>query len=316
MNFLKKDFTKRMNWVCHHAHLDKSRIISPKRLDIANSHMENKWDLMKDIKINYTNQDVYNRMNETVISITKQGCYKIRTFIDVDSTVGLLCIHEAHKLKTNWARFGVTIQLATQPLEGLAGNETNIKLFEDATNICDIVGCLPSRDRDIGKFDEHLDIVFSRAQKLGKPVEAHLDQLNTPNQNETEIFCNFVEKYNYQGKARSIHSISLSCHSLEKQKHIAERLSDLDIGVIICPSAAISMTQETNYLAPIHNSIAPLKILLDSDVDVGLGIDNIQDLFMPLCDGNLEFELRLLAEVTRIYDLDILKKIAENNMGF
>ena len=37
---------------------------------------------------------------------------------------------------------------------------------------------------------------------------------------------------------------------------------------------------------------------------------------MPLCDGDLNFELRLLAEATRIYNIDVLEKIAENTMGF
>ena len=186
--------------------------------------------------------------------------------------------------------------------------------YEKATKITDIVGCLPSRDYD--HFDEHLDIAFSTAKRLGKPIEAHLDQLNIPIENETERFCDFVEKYEYQGKARAIHSISLACQPIEKQKEIAIRLIQLNIGVVVCPSAAISMTQHSNYNAPIHNSIAPIKILDEAGVNVGLGIDNINDLFMPLCDGNLNFELRLLAEASRIYDIEILEKIAQNNMGF
>ena len=47
-----------------------------------------------------------------------------------------------------------------------------------------------------------------------------------------------------------------------------------------------------------------------------LGVDNILDLFMPMCDGDLQFELRLLSESARIYDPDILSKICNNNMGF
>ena len=64
------------------------------------------------------------------------------------------------------------------------------------------------------------------------------------------------------------------------------------------------------------NSIAPVQILHEAGVNIGLGIDNINDLFMPLCDGNLTFELRLLAEATRIYNIDFLEKIAKNKMGF
>ena len=76
----------------------------------------------------------------------------------------------------------------------------------------------------------------------------------------------------------------------------------------MCPSAAISMTQHNEYNSPIHNSIAPIKVLLENEVNVGLGIDNIEDIFVPFCDGDLEFELRLLAEAERIYDPEILKK--------
>lgn len=301
-------------WVCHHAHIDKSQIISKKLLDKTNNHMCDKWYIMKDLKKQYTRTSIYNRMNKTIQGIVSQNCNHIRTFIDVDKTVNLMCIEESLKIKDLWANKGVTIQLATQPLEGLAGKSENIRLFEKAADMCDIVGCLPSVDKT--RSEEHLDIAFRTAERLNKPIEAHLDQLNIPSENETETFCKFVDKYDYRGKARCIHSISLACKQIEEQKDIAQYLSKLDIGVIICPSAAISMTQHSEYVSPIHNSIAPLKILLDSGVNVGLGIDNINDLFMPFCDGNLEFELRLLAESTRYYDLDVLHKIGQNKMGF
>ena len=76
------------------------------------------------------------------------------------------------------------------------------------------------------------------------------------------------------------------------------------------------MTQHSECYSPIHNSIAPIKLLLDNDVNVALGIDNIEDIFMQFCDGDLTFELRLLAESTRIYYPHILRKNATNNIGF
>lgn len=83
-------------------------------------------------------------------------------------------------------------------------------------------------------------------------------------------------------------------------------LKKLDIGIIVCPSAAVSMVQHTELTSPIHNSIAPIHDLLNAGVEIGMGVDNIHDIFMPFCDGDLQFELRLLAEVTRIYDPEIL----------
>jgi len=274
--------------------------------------MKEKWVLMRDIKQGYTEQDLYNRMNKTVRRIVGQNCRHVRTFIDTDSIVGLQCVHVANKVKTHWAKKGVTVQLATQPLEGLETDE-DIALFEEAAEMVDIVGCLPGRDTDPEK---HLDIAFSTATKLGKDVEAHLDQCNVPEEKETELFCDMVERYNYQGLARGIHMISLACQPQSYQRAIAKRLAALNIGLIVCPSAAMSMTQHSEKDAPIHNSIAPLPLLLEEGVSIGLGIDNIEDIFMPFCDGDIVFEMRLLAESQRLYDPNVLEKIMTNPMGF
>ena len=304
--------TKNINWICHHLHIDKSKTITPKLLDESLKHMKAKWFIMRDIKKNYTEEELENRMLDTTKLLVKQGCKKMRTFIDVDNIVGLDCLHVANKVKKYWKNNDVELQIGTQLLEGLEQKQ-NIELFNEASNYVDFIGCLPSRDNNPEK---HLDIVFSKAQELNLDVEAHLDQLNVPIEKETEMFCDFVEKYDYQGKSRAVHSISLACHPLDYQNKIAKRLAKLDIGVIVCPSAAISMTQHNEYNSPIHNSIAPIKVLLENEVNVGLGVDNIEDIFVPFCDGDLEFELRLLAEAERIYDPEILKKIASNNMGF
>ena len=304
--------TKNIQFTCHHLHIDKSSTVTPELLHESQVHMKEKWILMRDIKKKYTKDDLKRRMMETTTNIVNQGCIKIRSFIDIDHIVKLNGLEAAIEVKKYWKTKGVELQLGTQPLEGLETQE-NIDLFNEAAPKVDFIGCLPSRDKSPST---HLDIVFSKAKELNKPVEAHLDQCNIPTEKETELFCDFVEKYNYQGKARAIHIISLSCHPHEYQKKIAKRLASLDIGVIVCPSAAISMTQHSEYSSPVHNSIAPVKVLTDNDVNVALGIDNIEDIFMPFCDGNLVFELRLLAEACRIYDPKILIKIATNRIGF
>jgi len=267
---------------------------------------------MREIKKKYADFELYERMHSSILNLYQQNCRNMRTFIDVDQIVKLNAINVALMNKNYWARHGVKLQIGPQPLEGL---ETlrNVELFENASLMSDFVGCLPSRDR---WPENHLDIAFTTARRYNKPVEAHIDQCNIPTETESELFCKYVEKYNYQGKARMIHCVSLSCHSLEYQNEIAKRMKKNDIGVIICPSAAISMTQHSEFNAPIHNSLGPVEVLLKNGVSVGLGIDNIEDIFMPFCDGNFEFELRLLAEATRIYDPDLLLKIVNNKMGF
>lgn len=301
-----------IKWACHHLHIDKSNTVSKSLLYETQVHMKEKWILMNDIKKNYNEKTLKDNMLKTTNNLVLQGCNYMRTFIDIDDIVKLKPLNYALDLKKYWKTKNVTLQIGTQLLNGLQTQE-NIDLFYKASKKVDFIGCLPSRDPDP---KEHLNIVFNKAKELNLPIEAHLDQCNLPFEKETELFCDFVEKFNYQGKARAIHSISLACHPLNYQKKIAKRLKNLDIGVIVCPSAAISMTQHSQFNSPIHNSIAPIKVLLEENVNIALGVDNIKDIFMPFCDGDLNFELRLLAEAERIYNPDVLINIATNKMGF
>ena len=293
-----------------HCHLDKSNVINGNILRQSNVHMQEKWVLMRDIKRNYTETCIQNRMESTILSMKNQGVNLVRSFIDVDQTVGLMCWNQAKILKKKHNTHNFKIEIGVQPLEGFSTSE-NVALYEKACESADFVGCLPSIDGI--ESDLHLDIAFTIAKKLGLPVEAHLDQLNTPYEDETSNFIDFVEMYEYQGKANAVHCVSVSKKPPIEIYDIAERLYMNDVGVIVRPSAAISMKQFRDDVGHISNSIAPIDIFANHGVKVGIGSDNINDIFMPLCDGNMIFELRLLAEACRIYDIEILQKIAENH---
>ena len=66
-------------------------------------------------------------------------------------------------------------------------------------------------------------------------------------------------------------------------------------------------------MAPIHNAITPVDELLEHDLVVAIGSDNIHDVYKPFADGDMMFELRLLLEACKIYDVDQLVKIATTN---
>ena len=62
--------------------------------------------------------------------------------------------------------------------------------------------------------------------------------------------------------------------------------------------------------APLHNSIAPYVKLRDAGVRCYLGVDNVHDLFMPMVDGDIWTEARMLMESTRFYDIDAVAEWA------
>lgn len=291
-----------------HAHFDKSNVVTPNILQQAQKEsMQEKWDSYNKIKADYTYDTVYLRAEKCVHTFIKQKAPILRTFADADSVIGQMCVDALLKLKEDYQDI-IAIEVAVQPIQGL-DLKSDYDAYYTACKKADYIGGLPSRDKDP---KEHLYKLFEISSTLNKPLDVHVDQLNSPQEKETQLLLDVKKEFSLTTKVNAVHSISLSCHPEHYQQIIAKRLAEENVGVIICPSAALSMKPLKTFIAPIHNSIAPLQVLIDNKVEVALGIDNIHDLYMPLVDGDMWFECRLLMEATRCYDLDLISTIATN----
>ena len=298
-DFFLKEIRKKGGFSCYHAHFDKAYLTNPKIFKKSQSSLQEKWDMYREFKLNYTEEDLIFRMSKCVDNMISQGVKYNRTFVDSDGIVGQKCIDASIKIKNKYID-KVKIDIAIQPLEGLESKESMYNFIE-ACSKADYIGGLPDRDSSPAK---HIDLIFDLASRTNKPVDIHVGQNNLPDEKETEMVLDKIIEHNLKQKVSLVHCISLACQDESYIRNQAKRMKLLDVDVIVCPSAAISMKQNNSITSYIHNSIAPVSILLEEGVNVKLGIDNIEDLFMPLVDGDLWFETRLLMESTRIYDFD------------
>jgi adenosine deaminase len=296
---------------CYHAHFDKAYLISMKNLKLSQMDMQKKWELYRYLKENYTYEDLIERISRGVEAMRHQGVTHCRTHIDADSTVKLLPLQAALEVRERY-QGQISLEIAVQPLQGVLDRESR-EYFVQACERADVIGGLPSRDRPTP--EKHLDFIMSLARDLDKRVDVHIDQENNPDENETELLALKTIEHGLEGRVTGIHAISLSSKSEREQERIMGLLKAAGIGLIICPSAAISMKQ-LDKVAPLHNSIAPVPRLLHHHIPVYLGVDNVHDLFMPLVDGDIWFESRLLMEACRFYDLERVAAIACDRSGF
>lgn len=271
--------------------------------------MQKKWYLYRYLKENYTFDDLYARMSRCVDNLLAQGCSYTRTMVDADSIVKMLCMDVALEVKKAYAD-RIQIDIGVQPLEGVVNPDAR-KFVQAACERADFVGGLPSRDRP--QPEKHLDIILSLAKSLNKPVDVHVDQENNPDESETELLALKTIEFGLEGRVFGVHAISLAAKHPVEQDRIINVVKDAGLGIICCPSAALSM-KSLDRAAPLHNSIAPVPKLLDAGVPVYLGVDNIADLFMPLVDTDMWFESRLLMEACRYYELDPVADIATRRL--
>jgi cytosine/adenosine deaminase-related metal-dependent hydrolase len=313
---LKREFlrlvTARGGFACHHAHFDKAYLISPSNLKLGQVDMQAKWKLYRYLKESYTREDLTERIERAIRKMIGQGVTKCRTFVDADATVGQLPIDVALEARERYAD-RIRVQIAVQPLQGVLEPETR-REFEAACAKADVIGGLPSRDRP--QPERHLDIVFGIAKDLDKPVDVHVDQENNPAEVETELLALKTVEHGLEGRTRAVHAISLAAHDERYQERVIALCRDAGVHFIVCPSAALSMRQRADLSAPVHNSIAPVPKLLEAGIGVSLGVDNIYDLFMPVVDGDMWFECRMLMESCRFYDLAAVADMATSEEGF
>lgn len=295
----------------HHAHYDKAYLISPENLKLGQVDMQKKWELYKYLKESYTHEDLVERISRAVESAIAQGITHSRTFLDADDTVKLLPMEAALEVREKY-KDRINLEFAVQPLQGVLEPETR-KWYVKACELADVVGGLPSKDRPTP--EKHLDFILSLAKDLGKPVDVHIDQENNPDEDETELLALKTIEHGMEGRVRGVHAISLAAKFPREQDRICKTVKDAGMQILVCPSAALSMKPHLKS-APIHNSIAPVVRLLEHDIDVAMGIDNIADLFMPVVDGDMWFECRALMETCRFYDLETVAKLACNKSGF
>jgi cytosine/adenosine deaminase-related metal-dependent hydrolase len=267
--------------------------------------MQKKWEIYRYLKENYTYDDLVERISRGLETMIEQGVTYCRTMVDADSTVGLLPVTAAMEVKKRYAG-RITFEVGVQPLQGVL-DPASYEQYAEACALADYCGGLPSRDRP--RPEAHLDIILDLAKRLGKSVDVHVDQENNPLENETELLAAKTIEHGMQGRVYGVHAISLGAKDEREQDRIIAKILEADMGIIVCPSAALSM-QRLPMTAPLHNSIAPFPRLHQAGVRCYLGIDNIHDLFMPMVDGDIWTECRVLMEACRFYDINAVARWA------
>jgi len=297
-------------WINCHAHIDRAYTITPERFELFLRPRSEKWALNDELRINSTVDQIYDRMARAVERLLEQGVVALASYIDVDGLVKDKAILAAIRLRERYGK-EMTIKFLNQSSHGLFNTEKESrKWFEIGAEFVDILGGLPKADQ--GREEEYFDIVLTTAKRLGKMAHIHVDELNLPEERETEILAAKVIEHGMQGKVTGIHGISLNCRPLSERKRIYALMKKAGLAMIACPVSWMN-ERRSEELSPIHNPVTPVDELIPAGITVGIGSDNIADIWMPYNDADMWLDLRALLELARYYDVDELVKIATIN---
>lgn len=301
------DISNSGGFVNSHAHFDRAYTVDRDLMSLTKNHLFEKWHLIDEMKKNRSAKEYALGISKAIEMQKFYGTSAACTFIDIDPIVKHKALDGAISACNDNQDF--ILKIACQTLKGILNRDTS-DLIEDRIFDIDIIGSLPAADK--GREAEHLDKVMEMARSYNKMVHVHVDQLNSPSEKETEMLCRKTIQWGMEGKVTAVHSISLAAHPKKYRKEVYKMAQDANMMFITCPTAWIDHPR-TEDLVPFHNAITPVDELLDYGLTVAIGSDNIHDIYKPYSNGDMFAELRFLLEACKIYDTDILKKIAVDN---
>lgn len=301
-------------WVNAHAHIDRAFILDEENFKLTDDTLMEKWAYPDKYKASASIDLIYSNMERAVKDLLAQGGTALGSYIDVDPVIQDKAIHAAKRLRENYGD-KLELKFINQVVKGVIDPEAR-KWFEIGAEFVDFVGGLP--EKDAGHEAEHLDILFEAAKKNGgKPLHVHVDQLNLPEQRDTELLLKKTIEHSYQGKVVAVHSISVGSQPKAYRQELYKKMKDSGIMVIACPTAWIDNSWiaglDVDTVGPIHNSVTPVKEMLAAGLTVAIGTDDIQDIYKPYTDGDMWTELRFLLEAQRLYNPEPLAEIATTN---
>ena len=270
----------------------------------------------------YEPERLYERMNHWLDLLEEAGTTRAATVVDVTADRVRLSAFEVFKRLRQERKGRLTLEIgAYSPLGFVDSEPERWELIEQAAPDADFIGSLPERDDQnaypdhIG-YKEHCRRVIDLAYRLQKPVHVHVDQRNEPSDAGSEMLLDVLDEF---GASKSgseepwvwmVHLISPSTYSQERFDALVKRMVAHHVGVICCPSAAISMRQFRPVQTPTYNSIARILDLLAAGIPVRVGSDNMCDVTSPAGTPDLMAEIYVLCNAMRFYDLRINAKLA------
>lgn len=293
-----------------HAHLDRAFTVTPHDMILTTHPLTEKWGLVDEVKKNSSEEDYYQRICYALAHQKSKGVTSVVSFIDIDSVAEFRAIRGAVRAKQYGKEIGVDLYLASQTLKGVVSNYSR-RLLETCLTEgwLDVIGSLPKADFNT---DRHLDTVCSMARAARLPLHVHIDQNNTPTEKETEQLALKTIQFGMEGQVVGVHGISLACHKKAYRQRVYNMCKDAGLKFISCPTAWLDHPRNETPM-PFHNALTPVDEMIANGLCVALGSDNIHDIYKPFSDGDMMTELRVLLEGNKIYDPEVLFRIATIN---
>jgi cytosine deaminase len=262
----------------------------------------NAIELAARVKEKYNESWILENARKALKLAAVNGVTHIRAFADVDSKAKLEGVKALIKAREEFKNV-VEVQVVAFPQDGVVKEAGAYDLMKQAMDLgADVVGGIPWIELTEEDEQKHIDLMFEIAKAYNKDVSMLVDDAGDPGLRTLEMLAVKTIKEGWFGRTLAHHARAMALYPEPYFQKVVSLLKKAQMGVLSDP-----------HTGPLH---ARVRDLLDSDVLVMFGQDDISDAYYPYGRNNM-LEVLFLAshilwmttrsDMEKMYDMITVK---------
>jgi len=288
-----------------HIHLDTTMSAGEPRWNMSGTLFEGIecWSERKEM---LTLEDVKRRAKKALEWQIANGIQFVRTHCDV-TDLELTALKALIEVREEMKEF-VEIQIVAFPQEGILSYEGGLELLEKALVMgADVVGAIPhfeyQRDWGVDSIRKAVDL----AVKYDKMMDVHCDEIDDEQSRFLEVLASEAWKKGIGHRVTASHTTAMGCYNDPYTYKLFRLLKESKVNFVANPLVNIHLGGRFDTY-PKRRGVTRVKELLEADINVAFGHDDIFDPWYPMGNGNMLQVLHMGLHVCHIMGYEEIKK--------
>lgn len=228
--------------------------------------------------------DVKERAIQTLKKQASHGVQFVRSHVDVTdpSLTALKALLEVREEVKDF----MDLQLIAFPQEGILSFPNGKELMEKAVLMgVDGVGGIPHYEFNRQYGDDSIDFLVDLAKRYDRLVDVHCDEIDDPNSRHLEVLTTLAYESGLKNKVTASHTVSLGSVNDAYAYKLMRVLKMADINMVANPLVNMHLGGRFDTY-PKRRGMTRVKELLENQINVSFGEDDVKDPWYPMGDGD------------------------------
>ncbi|AHA04490.1 MAG: cytosine deaminase [Pediococcus pentosaceus] len=245
-----------------------------------------------------TKKETKERAIQTLKKQASHGIQFVRSHVDTTDP-SFTALEALLEVKDEVKDF-MELQLVAFPQEGILSFKNGKNLIKQAVEMgVDVIGAIPHFEfnRDYGV--DSLKYIVELAEKYDKLIDVHCDEIDDPNSRHLEVLATLAYESGLKNKVTASHTTAMGSYNDAYVYKLMRLLEMSDINMVCNPLINMHLGGRFD-MYPKRRGLTRVKELLENNVNVSFGEDDIKDPWYPMGDGNMLDSIHMGIHATQL----------------